>query len=186
MRERKGAASREEGRRSIRLAGYDYAQPGGYFVTICTQDREPLLGEVFEMEMHLSEVGHIASEEWVRSAQIRPGLTLDEFIVMPNHIHGIVVITDVVGAHSCAPLPDAPLPDAPLRQRQPRSLPSFVAQFKATATRRINDRRGTPGTQVWQRNYYEHIVRNDEELERIRQYIESNPAHWAEDDYYIA
>ncbi len=174
------ATFRAEGRRSIRLPGFDYAEAGAYFLTICTYAREPLLGEIHNEEVHLSEAGHIAHGEWLHSAKIRPSVTLDEFIIMPNHVHGIVVITRVVGAHSCAPLPDAPL-----TRRQPHSLSSFVAQFKATATRRINEMRGTPGTQVWQRNYYEHIVRNDEELERIREYIRNNPAHWEDDDYYI-
>ena len=96
---------------------------------------------------------------------------------MPNHIHGIMVIRDqsgVVGAHGRAPLPQTP-------HRQPRSLGSFVAGFKSAATKRINVIRGTPGQSVWQRNYYERVIRTDAELNHIRQYIADNPAYWDED-----
>jgi REP element-mobilizing transposase RayT len=115
-------------RRSIRLRGYDYRQPGAYFVTIVTQDRACLFGEVVGEEMHLNELGKIVWEEWFRSAEIRQEIELlpDEFVVMPNHVHGIVwIVESPVGAHGRAPLHHAPL------QRLPRSLASFIAGFKS-------------------------------------------------------
>jgi REP element-mobilizing transposase RayT len=162
-------------RRSIRLPGYDYVGPGAYFVTICTDHRRHLFGQVVTGEMRLSALGAIVREEWLRTPSIRPGIEVDALAVMPNHVHGIIVlpggpVTAEVGAHSCAPL-----------RRPRRSLSSFVAQFKATAARRINARRGTPGARVWQRNYYEHVIRSDATWTAICVYIEANPALWPYD-----
>jgi REP element-mobilizing transposase RayT len=163
-------------RRSIRLKGYDYSQAGAYFVTICTHKRDFLFGEVVDGEMRANEFGCVVSKEWFGSADIRAEIKLypDEFVVMPNHIHGIVWILDHVGAtgprvgaHGRAPL-----------QRPPRSLGAFVAGFKSAVTKRINMMRGTPGAAVWQRGYYEHIIRDDESLNRIREYILQNPLRW--------
>jgi REP element-mobilizing transposase RayT len=163
-------------RRSIRLKGYDYTQPGAYFVTLCTWNRECLFGQVVDGEMRLNNYERSVREEWFRSAEIRRGIELrpNEFIVMPNHIHGIVWIVDDnrgttphVEAHGRAPL-----------RRMPRSLGSFVAGFKSSVTKQINTLRQTPGTPVWQRNYYEHIIRDDRSLNRIRQYIANNPLQW--------
>ncbi len=164
-------------RRSLRLKGYDYSQAGAYFITIVSQDRACLFGEVVNGEMRLNEFGEFVRDEWFQSAQIRQEIQLnpDEFVVMPNHIHGVVWIVGdgaSVGAHGRAPLP---------MQRMPRSLASFIAGFKSAVTKRINERRGTPGLPVWQRNYYEHIVRDDDELRRIREYITNNPLQWALD-----
>jgi len=212
-------------RRSIRLSGYDYAQPGAYFVTLCIWQRESLLGEVVEGEVVLSEVGQIVQEEWLASPGIRREIQLDEFVVMPNHVHGIVWLTGddtpgavpvgatgraVVGAHRVAPVGahgdgpvgahgdgpvgahgDGPIGahgDGPVGahgraplQRPPRSLGSFIAGFKCAATGRANERRAAPGARLWQRNYYEHIIRDERELETIRHYIRANPANWALD-----
>ena len=162
-------------RRSIRLQGYDYSQPGAYFVTICTQDRACLFGDVVNDEMELNALGVIVRKEWFRSADIRQEIKLhhDEFVVMPNHVHGIVwLIGDDVGAHGRAPLQ---------WQRLAKSLGSFIAGFKSAVTKCINEYRHTPGTPVWQRNYYEHVIRDDASLDRTRQYIIDNPARWAFD-----
>ena len=130
--------------------------------------------------------GEIVREEWFHSAEIRAEIELfpDEFVVMPNHIHGIVWIVETgpvgrtdrvvgatgqVGAHGRAPLQ---------LQRPPRSLGSFIAGFKSAATKRINALRGAPGTPVWQRNYYEHIIRDERALDAIRRYIAANPLRW--------
>ena len=160
-------------RRSIRLKGYDYSQAGAYFVTICTKDRACLLGAVVDGDMRLNEFGEIVRDEWLRSTDIRREMKLnpDEFVVMPNHIHGIIWIVgdNIVGAHGRAPLPV---------QRMPRSLASFIAGFKSVTTKRINERRGTPGAPIWQRNYYEHIIRKDDELNQIREYIMNNSFKW--------
>jgi putative transposase len=165
-------------RRSIRLPAYDYAQAGAYFVTIVTHQRQCLFGEIVGGQMRLAAHGQVVSEQWLQSELVRSEIELDAFIVMPNHIHGIVIIRAHpmdVGAHSRAPLPSS----SPYRP--PRSLGSLVAGFKSAATKRINEMRGTLGVPVWQRNYYERVIRNDEELDRVRQYIVDNPAHWEED-----
>ncbi len=178
-------------RRSIRLPGCDYAQPGVYFVTLCTYGRECIFGTVEDGAVRLNEWGRVARDEWLRSAALRPGIILDAFVIMPNHLHGIIIFTPesqragtAVGAHSCAPLPRTPLPHSPLR-RKPRSLGSFVASYKATTTRRINRLRDTPGARLWQRNYFERVIRDDDELARGRGYVAANPGRWAEDDYYV-
>ncbi|MCJ7509681.1 MAG: hypothetical protein MUP14_02165 [Dehalococcoidia bacterium] len=167
-------------RRSIRLPAYDYAQAGAYFVTMVTHQRQCLFGEIVGGQMRLAAYGQVVSEQWLRSALVRGEIELDAFIVMPNHIHGIVIIRaqpmdvgahDRVGAHG----------RAPQLYRPPRSLGSLVAGFKSAATKRVNEIRGMLGIPVWQRNYYERVIRNDEELNRIRQYMIDNPAHWEED-----
>ena len=160
-------------RRSIRLREYDYGQAGAYFVTVCTQDRECLFGEVVDGGMVLNAPGKVVAAVWLRSAVIRGEIELDVFVVMPNHLHGIVVIRDV-GAHGRAPVPTA-------LRRSPRSLGSFIAGFKSAATKRINEIRGTSGTPVWQRNYYEHVIRDEDDLARVRRYIAENPLRWSED-----
>ncbi len=166
-------------RRSIRLKGYDYAQPGAYFITICTQHRACLFGEVVDGEMRLNDYGKIVEFTWHDLVNHISGIMLDAFVVMPNHVHGIVIITDgpgVVGAGS------EPAPTTPATAHTARhGLPEIVRQFKTFSARRINALRGTPGVSVWQRNYYEHIIRNDEALERIRRYILENPARWMRD-----
>ena len=166
-------------RRSIRLQGFDYSQPGAYFVTVCSAGRKPIFGAIADGRMRLNAFGEIVSREWLRSGELRPALELDLFVVMPNHLHGIVVIVEEeVGAHSCAPLRSG------IALRRKRALASFVAQFKASAATRVNELRRSPGAPVWQRNYYEHIIRNEADLNRIREYVITNPAKWSEDEYY--
>ena len=160
-------------RRSIRMSGYDYAEEGAYFVTVVTHQRECLFGGIADGEMRIDRYGEVVRDEWLRSVQIRREIDLDVFVVMPNHLHGIVVIRDV-GAHGRAPLPLAP-------HRPPRSLGSFVAGFKSAVTKRINEIRDAPGVPVWQRNYYEHVIRDEDDLYRVRRYIAENPLRWDED-----
>jgi REP element-mobilizing transposase RayT len=165
-------------RRSIRLQGYDYTQSGAYFVTLCTHQRDCLFATIsVDGELILNDVGRIVEEEWCRSAEIRKEIELDTFAVMPNHLHGIVVISraDVVGATGRSPLP--PVRPGPASH----SLGALIAGFKSATTKRINLLRKTPGQPVWQRNYYEHIVRNERDLNAIRIYIENNPMNWALD-----
>lgn len=170
-------------RRSIRLDGYDYGRPGAYFVTICTYKRVCLFGEVVEGRMWLNEYGRIILGEWRRTERARDNVALDTFVIMPNHVHGIIVITpNPDGGGSTRGRGTARrAPTGTNRQfGQPRSgsLPTIVGAFKSAATRRINRLRDTPGEPVWQRNYYERIVRGRHDLERIRRYIRQNPARW--------
>jgi putative transposase len=203
-------------RRSIRLPEYDYSQAGAYFLTLCAWQRECLFGVISDEQIQLSPLGKIVQQEWYRSAQKRREIVLDEdeFVIMPNHLHGIVRIVDPVGADGIRPddirldenRPDEPGPInggaslAPLRapggatqpdgihhtslRRKGRSLGSFVAGFKAAVTARARRELDIEG--VWQRNYYEHIIRNQEDYERIRDYIQTNPLCWADDQLHPA
>jgi putative transposase len=164
-------------RRPIRLKGYDYAQPGAYFVTVCTRDRECLLGDVVDGEMRLNECGMAVHEEWLRTAELRENVEIETCTVMPNHMHGIVVITNGRGTARRAPTERFGKPVAD-------SIPTIMRAFKSASTKHINVIRRTPGTPVWLRNYYEHVIRNDEELKAIRQYILNNPANWTTDENY--
>lgn len=191
-------------RRSIRLKGYDYTKPGAYFVTVCTQNRACLFGEVVDGEMRLNVAGQLVHDAWQDLARHFAGVALDAFVVMPNHVHGIVVIvgagrprpyvapppatqpsgagTESWGA-ATAPLPAGveTEPSGAGTAPRPATLGQMIAYFKYQSTKRINEMRATPGVPVWQRNYYEHIIRNDQSLNRIRQYILDNPARWAFD-----
>ena len=162
-------------RRSVRLKGHDYAQPGAYFVTVCTRERECLLGEVADGEIRLNEHGMAVREEWLRTAQLRETVELDAFTIMPNHMHGIIVITNGRGTARRAPTERFGKPVA-------NSIPTIMRAFKSASTKRINEMRYTPGTPVWQRNCHEHVIRNDDELKVIRQYTLSNPANWTADE----
>lgn len=200
---RTGAAPlRPHHRRSIRLKGYDYSQAGAYFITIVTQDRACLFGEVVDGAMRLNEYGRIVEFTWHDLVNHVAGIVLDAFVVMPNHVHGIVILTDApddvtVGAGS-EPAPTAtkpaptnmeptptttnPAPTTTTTAKPKRhALPEIIRQFKTFSARRINQCRQTANVAVWQRNYYEHIVRDEHALNRIRHYILDNPARWAFD-----
>jgi putative transposase len=191
-----------QGRRSIRLSGFDYAQSGAYFVTLVTYQRETLFGKISDGEMKLNRRGEIVKEEWFASVNIRKEIRLhpEEFMIMPNHVHGIMWIEmdeshvgadDInVGADGINVKADSRrrLPvhknngRSPLQRTQmkPRSLGSFIAGFKSSVTKRIRDELNETG--IWQRNYYERIIRNERELDAICRYIEANPLNWMEDD----
>ena len=161
-------------RRSIRLPHYDYSQSGFYFVTICTHQKQCLFGDLVDGKMLLNQIGKMVREEWLKSSQIRQEIELDEWVIMPNHLHGIVVIQNNNSINkkgaSLAPL-----------QRKPKSLSSFVAGFKSSVTRRIKIFCTQSNPRIWQRNYYESIIRNERHLNQIRQYIIDNPYKWAYD-----
>lgn len=174
-------------RQSIRLKGHDYASPGAYFVTLVSHGRECLLGEIVGGQMQLNPLGKIVAEEWERTAGIRPSVTIDAFIVMPNKLHGIEILAEATGgnvatdrAHRSAPVPGSAIPRVGLR-RPTGSLGSIVAGFKSTSTHRTNADRGTRGTPVWQRNYFDHIEPDDRALNRPHPYILANPSVWATD-----
>jgi len=177
-------------RQSQRLKGHDYAAAGAYFITLCTHNHQCLFGEIADGQMHLNELGEIVSVEWQKSPQIRQEIELDEWVVMPNHLHGIVWIQPpnphTVGAHGRAPLPPIPNRDQPsgIAHRKPKSISSLIAGFKSATTKRINIHRSAPGTPLWQRNYYDHIIRNDTALHNIQHYIHTNPQRWAVDQLH--
>ncbi len=174
-----------ERRRSLRLADYDYAQSGAYFVTIVTQRRSSLFGDVIDAEMRLNGAGHMVCDLWHRLPTRFPSVELDEFIVMPNHVHGVLLLgTDV--EHVGAPLVGARSRNASDRSAESFSLGRVVGAFKSLTTvayaRGVRESRWKPFDQrLWQRNFYEHIVRDERSLERIREYILANPARWEVD-----
>ncbi len=202
-------------RRALRLPGYDYAQAGAYFVTICTRGRICVLGDVVDGEVRLSELGVMVNSVWSELPRHYAHVRLDAWVVMPNHVHGIVLLKpddDMAGAGlkpraglKPAPTgvgvlpsrvsdgsrhrgvdgsilkPKAGLKPAPTGPKIRHGLPEVVRAFKTFSARRVNAVRGGVGTSFWQRNYYEHVIRDEASLDRIRQYIVDNPARWDED-----
>lgn len=170
-------------RQSIRLQNYDYQQAGLYFITICSCQKEPLFGDIVNGEIKLNPFGKIVEQEWFNTPLLRSNTELDACIIMPNHFHGILNIKDSCrGASTCA-LTDAGSRahiGAPLR-RESNSLGSIIAGFKSAVTKKINELRQTPRMPIWQRNYYEHIIRDEESLQKMREYIFNNPAQWEMD-----
>jgi putative transposase len=168
-------------RRSIRLKEYDYSQSGAYFVTMCAWQRECLFGEIKDGEILLNAYGELVMKCWNDLPNHYHHARLDEFVVMPNHVHGIIMIN--VGAGLKPALFEkaqgAGLKPAPTRQH---GLQEIVRAFKSFSSRRINDMRNTTDIPVWQRNYYEHIIRDERELHTIREYIKYNPLKWDEDE----
>ena len=164
-------------RRSIRLPGYDYSQPGVYFLTLCTHERETLLGDVVDNVVRLNDYGQIVAKAWDDLPGHYSHVELDAFVIMPNHVHGIIVLNDDVVRAGLRPAPTRPAPTPTKRH----ALPEIVRTLKSFSARRINESHATPGVPVWQRNYYEHVVRSEHELNAIRAYIQNNPLRWALD-----
>ena len=179
-------------RRSIRLKGYDYRRSGFYFVTICCYQRQCLFGDIVNGKMQLNQYGEIVSETYQWLSQRYLYINLDEWIIMPNHFHGIMVLIDKPcrGSSRTAPtmtrndvvLTNQNLPINPELKRKP--LGRLIGAFKTVSTKKINLIRNAPGTPIWQRNYYEHIIRNQESLNKIREYIINNPLSWELDQLH--
>ena len=164
-------------RRSLRLPQYNYAQAGAYFVTVCTYQRDCILGKIEDGIVRLSEFGKIVETCWDALPHRYASVKCDAFVIMPNHIHGIIYLTEAIVGN-----------DGEVRAGKPRPytgsiipLGKVVASFKYQSTKRINALRDMAGAPVWQRNYYEHIVRNDKDLRATRQYIANNPLRWLDD-----
>ena len=155
-------------RKSIRLKGYDYSQNGTYFVTLCTQNREYLFGKIEKDEMVLNEAGKGAQLCWYEIPKHYPYVVLDTFIVMPNHIHGIIMIDNPVGANN----------HSPLQSGTSKTIGAIVRGYKIGVTKLLAN------YSVWQRNYYEHIIRNENSLNIVREYIITNPQNWEKDELY--
>lgn len=170
-------------RRSIRLKGYDYSNTGVYFITLCTYKRECLFGEIIDGRMQLNQFGEIVAEEWLKSAKIRREIELDNWVVMPNHFHAIVIIDRAQSSEWHSPLLN---PKSNKIQMKPRSLSSLMTGFKSSVTRRINQARNNPEYPVWQRNYYDPIIRDTESWEKIYNYIDANPENWEIDRLHPA
>jgi putative transposase len=169
-------------RHSIRLKDYDYRQTGAYFVTIVTQGRKCLFGEILDGEMRLNDAGRIIQTAWDDLPNFYAGVECDAFVIMPNHIHGIIVLVGA-GPRTRPERNGQPRGVAPTKRPSGLSLPEVVQRFKSLTTNRYIDR-GKKGAwpqfagRLWQRNYFEHVIRDEASLDRIRQYILDNPARW--------
>ncbi|KAA0206229.1 transposase [Candidatus Uhrbacteria bacterium] len=164
----------EHTRRSIRLPSFDYASSGAYFVTIGAYQRECLFGEIVDGGMVLNEIGRIVRDGWDGIGEHFSNVKTDEFVVMPNHVHGVIWLDGScphVGATHASPLPKGP---------SSGSVGAIIGSFKSAVTKRVNEMNPLFGP-VWQRNYYERVIRSDAELDAVRQYIRDNPAKWEED-----
>jgi len=159
-------------RRPLRLPGFDYSGEGVYFVTICTRNRECLFGDVVNGKMCLSNVGRVVQTDWDRLSDRFPTIELDAFVVMPNHVHGILL----VGAALALPVGSA-ASSAPTRSAS-TTLGSVVRAFKSISAITVNRPLSRSGQSLWQRSYYEHVIRTEESLSRIREYIATNPLRW--------
>jgi REP element-mobilizing transposase RayT len=207
-------------RQSIRLKGYDYSSPGAYFVTICTHQRQCLFGEIVDGEMRLNQIGQLVRSQWLKIPYHHTHVELDAWVIMPNHIHGILILdtsgrgaalgqnlenpTDNYNPNatpSCdrgctepgvafgtksLPSPESDLPNAaPLPPRLGAgTVGAIVLNFKSVTTRSFNRIQRSPGNSIWQRNYYEHIIRSEAFLGQIRQYIYTNPFVWEQDQLH--
>lgn len=188
-------------RHTIRLQDYDYTCAGAYFITLVTAGRECIFSAIDGGEMQLSQIGKIARQEWENLPVRFPGLSLGEYVIMPNHIHGIMCIavnathnvgathanpkritpgkltdpTEYFAGNSGSPLPDPPGP-------KPGSIGAIIGQFKSRVTKRVWADKQRKGIPLWLRNYYEHIIRDEQDYERIANYILANPANWLMDE----
>ncbi len=161
---------------STRCKNWDYASNGYYFVTICTHNREYFFGEVEGNEMYLSAIGEIAAQEWHKTAQIRPNVELDEWIVMPNHMHGIIIIKNQpIETFSRIEIETFHRNVSTSRLKSD-SLGAIIGQFKSVCTKRI--REAGFSSFGWQTRFYDHIIREQTSLENIRKYIVNNPMKW--------
>ena len=160
-------------RKRARLPGFNYASPGAYFVTVCTHKRACILSAIEGADVILSPLGEVVRDTWLQLPLHFPCTEVDAFVVMPNHVHCILTLHG--RGTACR------APTEAFGHPVPGSIATIVRSFKAAATRAINLLRGTPGATVWQRGYYEHIIRSPLELDRVRGYIETNPLRWALD-----
>ncbi|MCF6149989.1 MAG: transposase [Candidatus Kuenenia sp.] len=176
---------------SARATWWDYSWQGCYFITICAAHKECIFGKIHNGHMQTSPIGEIVLREWEQSFQIRAELFYDAFVLMPNHLHAIVRIENSgpnVETHGRASLQMPNKSTSPIQtgiaRRPSRSISSFVAGFKSTATKCVNEFRNTPKMPVWQSRFYDHIIRNEDEYQRIAHYIKTNPEKWEKDSLF--
>ncbi len=166
---------------SIRLKGYNYSTAGAYFVTVCTKNHRHHFGNIIDNKIELAEIGKIVNQFWTEIPHHFSNVLLDEYTTMPNHLHGIIFITDKcrgeVSSPSMLPRPVTKGRETlPLQQRM--TLGNVIGYFKYQSTKCVNKTCKSSGITIWQRNYYEHIIRNEKELNLIREYIINNPLQW--------
>ncbi|HMG15060.1 MAG TPA: transposase [Saprospiraceae bacterium] len=173
-------------RRSIRLKGYDYTQSGMYFITLCIQDKDCLFGEIRNSEMILNEAGNMINKWWSKIPEKFINIELDVFQIMPNHFHAIIINNNTEGANPCV-RPEVPNPGFVNNKKV--SLSDIVQWFKTMSTNEyikgVKIHGWVPfNGKLWQRNYYDHIIRNEKSYDKISDYIINNPYNWEEDRFY--
>lgn len=171
-------------RNSIRLQGFDYSSEGAYFLTICTHQKQMLFGKIIYGQMNLNQFGLIVRDEWEKSAIIRAEIEMGEYVIMPNHMHAIVIIRRGVRPNAPTTPNDKTNGQNNFSGLQSKTIGSLISGFKSTVTKQINLIRNSPGEPVWQRNYWDHIIRNDESFDRIVDYINTNPTNWDQDQLF--
>ena len=177
-------------RRSIRLKGYDYSASGLYFITICTWKHLHLFGEIEDDLMALNRYGEMAEHEWHRTDELRDNIRLHEFIIMPNHLHGIIEIVNCHGIDRRGTAHRAQISGGCTPQKEQfgkpssNTIPTIIRSFKGAVTKHIRELENNPEFNIWQRNYYEHIIRNEESYLKISEYILTNPLKWRQDKYF--
>ena len=178
-------------RKSPRLQGYDYSQSGAYFVTICTAGRAHLFGEIVDGEMVLNDYGRTAETCWAEIPDHHPTADIDLYVIMPNHVHGIIVIDDDIvsstgGRDVSRPYENADVGTPYMASVSPKTdqkhptLGTIIGTYKAAVTRKIHH----PDLKIWQGRYHDHIIRNEKSLNKLREYVLYNPARWEDDVFY--
>ncbi|AJO88633.1 TPA: transposase [Haemophilus influenzae] len=168
-------------RRSIRLKHYNYRSEGFYFITICCKNKECLFGHIINQQMQLNDLGNYVKQCWENIPMFFPQVRIDEFVIMPNHLHGIIEIIEQVKGKCNLPLQ---LRATQLPQKgTSQTIGSIVRGFKAGVTSWA--RKNSEIFDVWQRNYYEHIIRDEKSYLQIYEYIQNNPILWEQDQLYV-
>ena len=162
-------------RKHNRLTVYDYSLPGAYFITICTHYKNSLFGKIENRIMYTNTFGKIVQSCWNDLTTHYAGISNDIFVVMPNHVHGVILIHDEIGREGYKPSPT-----------KPHHLSEIVRAFKTYSAKGINGIRKSPGVSVWQRSFYEHVIRDEKEYHEIGEYIINNPAKWESDKENIS
>lgn len=168
-------------RKNLRIPDFDYSQPGAYYVTIVTQDRKTLFGQIVDGEMVLNDIGRMVEERWVAITEHFPNVELGEFVVMPNHFHGIISIT--VGARHAVPQQAGGIEK--FGKPVSGSLATIIRSFKSATTKAFHEFSGHSEERLWQQSYYEHVIRNERDYQAIYEYIIANPMNWEKDEEFF-
>jgi putative transposase len=173
-------------RKSNRLPCYDYATPGAYFITIVSYRRLPIFGEIISGEIQLSQIGEIVEGCWVDIPLHFTDASIDAYVIMPNHLHGIVKINEKrnVGATHASPILTKGQDSIPIGP-PPQSLSAIIGSLKSAATKGIHRAGLMKNQSIWPRNYYEHVIRDDKDYQRIVEYIQFNPINWEDDQEFV-
>jgi putative transposase len=181
-------------RKSIRLKNYNYTQQGAYYITICASKRVCRGGSRTSLDIHhntfghikngkmiLNDIGKIIHDSWLWLADQYAYVGLDKFIIMPNHMHGVILLMDTMGMVIKV---KGASRGAPTSRMLHKPLGQLIGAFKTVSTKKINAIRNTSGVRLWQRDFYEHVISDESDFSRIREYIINNPKNWENDKYY--